>query len=135
MSYKKHTVKELKEVAEYFGVELDNVRGKDAIIEAIEADGVTYDQAVQFVFEAETPEDEEVNELFNVVPAGPTGPTLVVRMTRQNARYDAEANGHLYTFTKANPYCVMPEEDAEIVCDREEGFRIASPSEVREFYS
>jgi hypothetical protein len=68
-----------------------------------------------------------------VVPA-PKGPSLVVRMTRQNARYDAEANGRVYTFTKDNPFCVMPEGDAEVICDREEGFRIASPSETREFY-
>jgi hypothetical protein len=135
MAFKTHTVKELKEVAEYFGVELDNVKGKDALIAAIEGDGVEYADAVKFVLTPEVDDDaEEVVEQPVVAAPAPTGPSLVVRMTRQNARYDAEAGGRLYTFTKENPYCVMPEADAEIITDREEGFRIASPSEVREFY-
>jgi hypothetical protein len=70
-------------------------------------------------------------------PAGPalSGNTLLVKMDRKNRRYDTSANGRMYTFTFDNPYALMPEEDAEIICDREEGFRIASPREAKEFYS
>jgi hypothetical protein len=135
MSFEKHTVKELKEVAEFYGVDLAEVKGKAAIIAEIQTDGVDYADAVKQVLAPDEPENDSVVETPVVAPAAvPAGPTLVVRMTRQNARYDAEANGRLYTFTREHPYAAMPDADAEVITDREEGFRIASPSEVREFY-
>jgi hypothetical protein len=136
MSFSTHTVKELKEVADFYGVDLENVKGKAAIIAEIESDGVEYADAVKQVLAPDEPEDDdEVVEAKAAAPvAAPAGPTLVVRMTRQNPRFDVEANGRLYTFTREHPYASMPEVDAEVITDREEGFRIASPSEVREFY-
>lgn len=134
MSFETRTVKELKEVADFYGVDLDAVKGKAAIIAEIKDNGVEYGDAVRQVLEPEETEDDVVVETVVAAPAAPAGPTLVVRMTRLNARYDVEANGRLYTFTREHPYASMPESDAEIITDREEGFRIASPSEVREFY-
>ena len=135
MSFETHTVKELKEVADFYGVDLAEVKGKANIIAEIKADGVEYADAVKQVLAPDEPEDDDVVETPVIAPAAvPAGPTLVVRMTRQNARYDVEANGRLYTFTREHPYASMPENDAEVITDREEGFRIASPSEVREFY-
>jgi hypothetical protein len=52
-------------------------------------------------------------------------------MTRANFRYDIM--GH--TFTKDHPYVAMSEEDAQAIFDKEEGFVMATPKEVQEFYN
>jgi hypothetical protein len=52
-------------------------------------------------------------------------------MTRANMRYDI----HGYTFTKDHPFVAMSEEDAQKIFDSEEGFRLATPKEVQDFYN
>jgi hypothetical protein len=39
------------------------------------------------------------------------------------------------TFTKEHPFVAMGKEDAQRIFDKEEGFRLATPAEVREFYN
>lgn len=135
MSFEQQTVKQLKDAADYFGVDLAAAKGKDAIIAALKDDGVSFQDADKFVFNPDGEGDIVVDVPDRPSkPAAPTGPTLLVRMTRSNPRYDAEANGRLYTFTRSAPFCVMPEEDADVIVEREEGFRIATPREAREFY-
>ena len=57
--------------------------------------------------------------------------TVLVRMTRANFRYDI----HGYTFTNDHPFVAMSEEDAQKIFDTEEGFRLATPKEVQDFYN
>ena len=57
--------------------------------------------------------------------------SVLVRMTRANFRYDIMG----YTFTKEHPFVAMKEEDAQEIFDREEGFRMATPREVQEYYN
>jgi hypothetical protein len=52
-------------------------------------------------------------------------------MTRANFRYDIMGK----TFTREHPFVAMTKEDAQKIFDKEEGFRLATPTEVREFYS
>jgi hypothetical protein len=52
-------------------------------------------------------------------------------MTRENHRYDIFG----YTFTKEHPFVAMSEEDAQKIFDTEEGFRLATPKEVQDFYN
>ena len=56
---------------------------------------------------------------------------VLVRMTRNNFRYDIMGK----TFTKEHPFVAMGKEDAQRIFDKEEGFRLATPAEVREFYN
>ena len=51
-------------------------------------------------------------------------------MTRANARYDILK----HTFTKDHPFVAMSEDDAQKIFDKEEGFRLATPKEVQDFY-
>ena len=143
MSFEETSLKDLKVVAEFYGVETDGLKNsKRAYIDAIEADGVEYDDAWNQVLKPEDEEDDETTESEpEFFPAqasarvtAPAGTTILVKMERKNARYDVEANGRLYTFTRDNPYALLPENDVDVILDREEGFRIASPREVREFY-
>jgi hypothetical protein len=52
-------------------------------------------------------------------------------MTRENFRYDI--NG--FTFTKEHPFIAMTEDNAQEIFDKEEGFRLATPKEVQEYYN
>jgi len=57
--------------------------------------------------------------------------TVLVRMTRDNFRYDIMG----YTFTKEHPFVAMHKADAQKIFDKEEGFRLATPKEVQEYYN
>jgi hypothetical protein len=52
-------------------------------------------------------------------------------MTRNNYRYDILG----FTFTKEHPFVAMPDSKAQQIFDKEEGFRLASPREVQEYYN
>ena len=72
---------------------------------------------------------EEILPRFN--PDAQPENTVLVRMTRDNFRYDIIG----FTFTKEHPFIAMTEEDAQKIFDKEEGFRIATPKEVQEYYA
>jgi hypothetical protein len=133
MSFKNHTIKELTQVAEHFAVDLDGIKGKENIINELEELGVSYEMADKQVFNPEKDEDDQDDVVVQAAPTALVNP-VVVRMTRKNPRYDVEANGRIYTFTQENPYVLLEESDADIIFDREEGFRMASPREVKEYY-
>ena len=57
--------------------------------------------------------------------------TVLVRMIRENFRYDIMG----FTFTKEHPFVAMNQAKAQAIFDKEEGFRLATPAEVQEFYS
>jgi hypothetical protein len=38
-------------------------------------------------------------------------------------------------FTKEHPFVAMDKDTAQAIFDKEEGFRLATPAEVQEFYS
>lgn len=129
MSFSNMKVSDLKEVADYFAVDLEGVKGKPAILAALEEEGISYEMYSKFL-DAEKAEPDilpkqqkkEVPENANVV---------LVRMERENPSY--EING--YVFTREHPYVAMPEEDAEFLFETQEGFRMATPREVQEYYN
>jgi len=57
--------------------------------------------------------------------------TVLVRMTRNNFRYDIKG----FTFTREHPFVAMSPDTAQQIFDQEEGFRLASPKEVQEYYN
>ena len=40
-----------------------------------------------------------------------------------------------FTFTKEHPFIAMSNEAAQAIFDKEEGFRLATPKEVQEYYN
>ena len=52
-------------------------------------------------------------------------------MERHNFTY--QTYGH--SFSKDHPFIAMSEKDAQTIFDNEQGFRMATPKEVQEFYS
>jgi hypothetical protein len=133
MSFNDLKIGELRNVAEQFGVDLNGAVGKNAIVEAIESEGVTF-ETYQGFLNAEKVEPEKLGydtSAKKKFDDHKNGEDLVlVKMERENPTYDA--NG--YRFTKAHPFIAMTEDEAQMIFDLETGFRLATPSEVKEYY-
>lgn len=131
MSFDTLKVSELKQIAEDFGVEVENLKGKKDVIAALADEGVTwavYAKTLQDVDDAK----EEVEILPKFDPKKEQDKdSVLVRMDRANFRYDILG----FTFTKEHPYVAMSQEKAQAIFDKEEGFRLATPKEVQDFYN
>lgn len=132
MSFKDMRVKELREVAEMFGVEVAGLNKQDTI-SALEAEGVTYEAYDAFVnAEKVQPKDEGY---VKSEPVAKSGDYVLVKMERQNPTYEIVTPGGVRTFTKRHPFLPVTELEADFIFDTEEGFRLATPKEVKSFYS
>lgn len=131
MSFDTLKVAELKKIAEDFGVELKGPATKNNLVAALAEEGVTwavYEKTLKDIEDAT--EEVEVLTQFNNTKEMPKD-SVLVRMTRHNFRYDIMG----YTFTKDHPFVPMSSEHAQEIFDMEDGFRLASPKEVQDFYS
>jgi hypothetical protein len=134
MSFETLKVAELRKIAEDFAVDTDGIKSKADIVAALAEEGVTwsvYQKTVKDIEEAaeEFADTEEILPRFN--PDAQPEDTVLVRMTRENFRYDVIG----FTFTKEHPFIAMTEDNAQEIFDKEEGFRLATPKEVQEYYN
>ena len=132
MSFETLKVAELKKIAEDFAVDVDGLKSKNDLIAALADEGVTwavYAKTLDIKDEEEFDEEESLPKFDTKKDL--TKDSVLVRMTRENFRYDIM--GH--TFTKEHPFVAMADHQAQAIFDKEEGFRLATPKEVQEFYS
>lgn len=132
MSFENMKQPELKRVAEEFGVDVpDKPFLKNAeIIAALVEDGVTFDQWQRLQGEPE--EEVKVPEPKELVVQDVTkANSVLIKMTRENGTFEDRG----YRFTKSHPFVAVKEDDAEFFVNTYEGFRVALPSEVKEYYS
>ena len=129
MSFDTLKVAELKIVAEDFAVDTEGLKNKKDIIAALSEEGVSWSVYQKTKQEIED-NMEEIEVLPRLDPKKVDADSILVRMTRENYRYDI----HGHTFTKEHPFVAMPEEYAQKIFDTEEGFRLATPKEVQDFY-
>jgi hypothetical protein len=130
MSFDTLKVAELKSIAEEFAVETEGLKNKQDIIAALAEEGVTY-----AVYEKTLKDLEDAKEEIEILPvfdpkAERTEDTVLVMMTRANFRYDIMG----YTFTREHPFVAMHKDAAQQIFDKEEGFRLATPKEVQDYY-
>ena len=130
MSFDTLKVAELKVIATDFAVDTENLKNKKDIIAALSEEGVTW-SVYQSTIEAIEKDTEEIEILPKFDPKAQPEDTILVRMTRDNHRYDINNQ----TFTKQHPFVAMSEDDAQKIFDTEEGFRLATPKEVQDFYN
>ena len=131
MSFDTLTVAELKEIATEFAVDTESLKNKKDIIAAMAEEGVTYSVYAKTLKDIEDA-TEEIEVLPRLNPKSPVAENAVlVRMTRDNYRYDILGQ----SFTKDHPFVAMSPEDAQEIFDQEEGFRLATPREVQDFYN
>lgn len=131
MSFDTLKVADLKTIAEDFGVETSQLKNKQDIIAALSEEGVTYS-----VYEKTKKAVEDAKEEVEVLPVfDPKSisaeDTVLVKMDRQNYRYDILSQ----TFTKEHPFVAVSKDIAQKIFDQEEGFRLATPKEVQDYYS
>ena len=125
MSFKDLKVEDLRGVAETFGVELTKKTKLD-IIDQLEAEGVTFEQYEAFVG-AEKVEPEDQPERLDPE----SDDTLLIKMDRGNTLFGFGE----YQFSQEHPFVLMKTDDAERIMSRFAGFRIATPSEAKSYYS
>ena len=131
MSFETLKVSDLKKIAEDFGVDINNLKNKTDIIAALSEEGVTwavYQKTVE-TLEEET-EDMSDQPAVKNEKKEQTGEDVLVKMDRDNFRYDILG----YSFTKEHPYIAMSKDNAQQIFDKEDGFRLATPKEVQEYY-
>ena len=131
MSFETLKISELKQIADDFGVDTEGLKGKANIIAAMAEEGVTWD-----LYSKSSKDIEDAAEEIEVLPKFDPNKKvdqdeILVRMTRQNMRYDIQG----FTFTKEHPFVAMNKSKAQAIFDKEDGFRIATPKEVQDFYS
>lgn len=62
--------------------------------------------------------------------ANPAGEVVLIKMERENPHYEVRG----YAFTQKNPFALVKERDADFVLSHNDGFKVASPREAKEFY-
>jgi hypothetical protein len=129
MSFDTMKVQELRDVAESFAVELPVKIAKQKLILLLEEEGITYDTYKRF-FESERvePEPDPSPRKQNLDVRAPG--VVLVKMERGNMSYQYGD----FVFTQQHPYVPMNENQAQTIFDNIEGFRLATPREVQEFY-
>lgn len=131
MSFDTLKVSELKKIAEDFAVDVDGKKNKSDLIAALAEEGVTW-SIYNKTLDKQEEEDMSVEVLPKFDPKKELKEdTVLVRMTRANFRYDIMG----FTFTREHPFVAMSNEKAQAIFDKEEGFRLATPKEVQEFYN
>ena len=137
MSFEAMKVAELRTVAETFGVEHEEAKSKNELVALLAEEGVSYDMYNSFLnadkenLEEEEGLIEEVKTVAKKEPKKKAKDTVLVKMDRKNPSYDTFG----YSFTWEHPFVAIPEDVAQEIFDNEEGFRMATPREVQEFYS
>jgi hypothetical protein len=133
MSFETLKISELKKIAEDFAVDADGLKTKADIVAALAEEGVTwavYNSTIKKIEDESEEMSVEILPKFDPKAAQPEN-TVLVRMTRENFRFDIMG----VTFTKEHPFVAVTEDIAQEIFDKEEGFRLASPREVQEYYS
>lgn len=80
---------------------------------------------------AEADPEEPVDEDVAGVEPDDAPDLVLVKMERKNGTYET----HGLRFTKDHPYKSVPEKVAESILTEELGFRLALPSEVKDYYN
>lgn len=125
-------LEELRQVAETFAVDHDSAKNKADLIALLAEEGVSFDTYQSFSqAEKAEPELDDRKVKGSAQATAPQNGQVLVKMERMNPSYDVMG----FTFTRENPFIVMSEKDAQDIFDTQEGFRLATPKEVQEFYS
>jgi hypothetical protein len=132
MSFETLKLNELREVADSFGVDLAGAKTKKQVISSIEEEGVSFDLYQKF-YNAEK-DDSYIEAEIVSNPVGPRAnadDVVLVKMERSNPTYQTAG----FTFTREHPFVPMTSFQAQLIFDLEQGFRLATPREIQEYYS
>lgn len=131
MDFEKLKKDELINVAKFFGVDIPDGATKKVIAEALVSAEVTKEDDENFFIDAEEAEVAEVKNIEDedVTPA-PVEDEVLVKYERKNPTFEVWGR----TFKRDHPFASVPAETAEYLVTNVEGFRLALPSEIIEYY-
>ena len=130
MSLESMKLAELKRVAEEFGVDLESSKTKAEVLAALAEEGVT-SELINNLKQVEREEMPPAPVFSNAEDFNKDPNSALVKMERKNKSYETFG----YTFSQEHPFVAMPMEAAMEIFDTQEGFRLATPREVNEYYS
>lgn len=128
MAFQNLTKKELDEVAEAYSLDDEHRKTKATIIKELEFMNVTYSQWLRDSGQEENKEEVEASQ-DETSKVDDGGRKHLVKMTRLNPYYQVGK----FTFTKEAPYNLVDEQTLDLLMS-EEGFVMATPKELKEFY-
>jgi hypothetical protein len=139
MAFKQLHKDVLIQVAEDFAVELpyevdDDKLTKNVIVKALDDDGITWKMYKEaFPDPEDQPETDAKPEAKTEAAAEfkPAPQKVLVKMNRANGTYEVRG----LRFTKSHPFLPVDAQDADYLVTELEGFAIATPREVEEYYS
>lgn len=129
MSFTSMKIDELRKIAETFGVDYEEAKNKQDLLALIGEEGITYEMYEKFTQAESIKQEKKIKTKSESVVDNKE--LILVKMDRMNPRYDVMG----FTFTSENPFIAMSEDNAQKIFDTQEGFRMATPKEVQEFYS
>lgn len=137
MSFEKMRVEELKDVCEYFGVDLG--KNKADTLKNLEEVGVTWDQWVKFQKmeeESKNDSDDVFDEAKSELEASQKftekEQNVILKLVSKNFSFQVLG----YNFSQKNPFVVLSAKKAQQIIDfYPDSFRIATPREAEQFYS
>ena len=129
MSFDTLKVKELREIADSFAVEVPPKATKQQLIMILEEEGVDFNTYAKFSGAEQV--DIELGPDPRPQPIDVTSNDVVlVKMVRNNMSYQI---GN-YVFSHEHPFVPMPSDHAQRIFDSIQGFVLATPREAQEFY-
>jgi hypothetical protein len=131
VSFSELKLDELKQAADYYGVELPKKFGisKKEVAEELQLNGVSYEDWAK-VKKSYEEQSAEVEHAPAAEPGEPEPEKVLLKMERLNPTFEERG----YRFTQVHPFVLVDEETADFLMETYEGFRIASPRELREYY-
>lgn len=124
MSLNSLNKEELTKLANKADVELTGDETNKQIVAKLKENNVGYEFYKKAFLEEDSDGADETSTLFK-------NSDVLIKMERKNPTFQAYG----VTFTREHPYAIVNEHTAQQIIDDFEGFRLASPSEAKAFYS
>jgi hypothetical protein len=130
MSFDKMKVDELRAIANDFAVDIEPKDNRNVVISKMIDHGVTWSYYQKSIGAENIAEATTETPTFDDPVESDVEEKVLLKMTRNNGTFEVRG----VKFTRANPYAIVRERDADFILEHYEGFSIASPKEVRAFY-
>lgn len=121
---------ELLKVGEEYGVDLTEAKNKSEMIAILAEEGVT-DELIGGLAKVEKADLPAAPKFEGSEELSKENDKTIIKMERDNRSYQT----HGFVFTKEHPFVAVPMNTAVEILDTQRGFRLATPTEVKEFYA
>lgn len=122
MSFSQLNKEQLLDACRLFEIDADENAKNQELKALLNADPKANFQTYKRLLDPD-PVEEPENIVYNDM--------VILKMSRENPSFEAFG----FRFTKDNPYIAMSSDQAQLIINSYDGFLIASPDEVKSYYS